>query len=770
MRIIIFAVSLLLSTAAVAQSTHTLSGTITSKANGETVIGATIRAGKVGTVSNEYGFYSITLPAGNQTIEVTSIGMVTKQETVTLDKDVMLNIKLDEVAQNLDEVTIQAVSSGRSISGTQMGVERLSTAEIKNIPVLMGERDLLKTVQLLPGIKSAGDGNSGFFVRGGGSDQNLILLDEAPVYNASHLLGFFSTFNSDAIKDMTVYKGGMPAQYGGRLSSVLDIKMNDGNNQDYSVSGGIGLISAKANIEGPIKKGKSSFLVTGRRTYADVFLKLSPDSTINQNTLFFYDLNAKLNYTLGDKDRLYLSGYFGQDKLGVGETFGLSWGNATGTARWNHIFSSKLFSNTSLIYSKYNYKIDIAFGANDFDIFSQIRDWNLKQEFQWYLNSRNSLRFGLNGIYHSLTPGEIKSSSTSSVNSSALQKRHSLENAIFATNTWKATDKIDLTYGVRLTSFSILGEGDFFGIDNDGLVTDTNHYKRGEVVETYINPESRLAASYQFNESSSVKAAYVRNVQNMHLISNSTSSNPTDKWLASTNIIKPEIADQFSIGYYKNLADDKYELTVETYYKDMQNQIDYRNGADIYINSDAIESQLLFGKGRAYGLEVLMKKKAGKFTGWLSYTLSKTERKIDGISNNQWYNARQDRTHDIAIVGTYQLNKKWTFSANWIYYTGNAITFPAGKYSVADQVVFYYTERNGYRMPAYHRLDLGATWLLKKTKRRTSELSFSLYNAYGRENAYTIEFRESKADPTRTEAVQTALFKFIPSISYNFKF
>ena len=770
MRPLILFITILFSAPLLAQENFTVSGTVKLKSTGETVIGATIRSGKSGTVSNEYGFYSLTLPKGKNALEVSSIGQETKKVDVTLEKNTILNISLEDASQNLGEVTIKSTASGRSISGTQMGVERLSTAEIKNIPVLMGERDLMKAVQLLPGIKSAGDGNSGFYVRGGATDQNLILLDEAPVYNASHLLGFFSTFNSDAIKDMTLYKGGMPAQYGGRLSSVLDIKMNDGNNQDYSVSGGIGLISAKLNVEGPIVKDKSSFLISGRRTYADVFLKLSPDSTINQNKLYFYDLNAKLNYTLGQKDRLYLSGYFGQDQLGVGESFGLSWGNATGTARWNHIFNSKMFSNTSLIFSNYNYKIKIRAGANDFQIFSQIRDWNLKQEFQWYANSRNSVRFGLNSIFHTLRPGEITSSSTSSVNSSALQQRYSLENSIFGTNTWKASEKFSLTYGVRVTAFSILGKGDFFDMNSKGEITDTFNYKSGEIVKTYLNPEPRLAASYEFNESASVKASYVRNVQNMHLISNSTSNNPTDKWIASTNLIKPEIADQYSIGYYKNLADNKYELTLETYYKDMQNQIDYRNGADIFINSDAIESQLLFGKGRAYGLEMQFKKKVGKWTGWVSYTLSKTERKIDGISNNEWYNARQDRTHDISVVSTYQLNKKWTLSGNWVYYTGNAITFPAGKYTVNNQVVFYYTERNGYRMPAYHRLDLGATCVLKQTKKTLSELSFSVYNAYGRENAYTIEFRQSKSDPTRTEAVQTALFKFIPSVSYNFKF
>lgn len=748
----------------------TLSGTIKSKAKGETLIGASIRAGNTGATSNEYGFYSLTLEKGNYTIEFSAIGLQSKTEDIVLDKDIKLNIFLDDEIKNLEGVIVSAQSKGRSISSPQMGVEKLSTKEIKNIPVLFGERDILKTIQLLPGIKSAGEGNSGFFVRGGGGDQNLILLDEAPVYNASHLLGFFSTFNSDAIKDMTVYKGGMPAQYGGRLSSVLDIKMNDGNNQDYNVSGGIGLISTKLNIEGPVQKDKSSFLVTGRRTYADVFLKLSKDSSINQNRLYFYDLNLKLNYQLSDKDRLYLSGYFGKDVLGLGKTFGISWGNGTGTLRWNHIYNSKLFSNSSLIFSNYNYKISIQSGGDDFDIISRIQDWNLKHEYQWYPNNRNSVRFGINTIFHTITPGEVKAYQSVSVNSTALQKRYSSENALYVTDTWKGSDKINVTYGLRLSSFSILGKGDYYNIDKDGNVIDTLSYKTGDIVKTYINLEPRLAASYVFNINTSVKASYVRNVQNLHLVSNSTSSNPTDKWIANTNIIKPEISDQVSIGYYQNLFNNHFELSIETYYKSMQRQIDYRDGANIFANSDAIESQLLFGKGRAYGIEWLLKKKAGKFTGWLAYTLSKTERKINGINSNQWYNARQDRTHEIAIVASYQLGKKWTVSANWVYYTGDAVTFPAGKYQINGETVFYYSERNGYRMPNYHRLDLGANCILKQKKRFSSELTISVYNAYSRQNAYAINFRDDKDDPNKTEAVQFALFKIIPSVSYNFKF
>ncbi|MFC0776097.1 TonB-dependent receptor [Terrimonas alba] len=753
-----------------AQQKFTISGTVSSKTKGETVIAATIKVGNASTISNDYGFYSITLSKGEYILEATAVGLQPFSEKINVDRDIVLNISLEDVVRDLDEVVVSSNSRTRSLTNPQMGMEKLSTKDIRYVPVLLGERDILKVVQLLPGVKSAGDGNSGFYVRGGAADQNLILLDEAPVYNASHLLGFFSTFNSDAIKDMTMYKAGMPAQYGGRLSSVLDIKMNEGNNQAYNVSGGIGLISAKLNIEGPIQKNRSSFLVTGRRTYVDAFLKLSKDSTVNSNNLSFYDFNAKANYILGRKDRLYLSGYFGRDQLGVGSTFGLAWGNGTGTVRWNHIFGPKLFSNTSLIYSNYNYKISIRSGATDFDIFSQIRDWNLKKELQWYIDNRNSMRFGVNAIFHTIRPGEVTATAASSINSSNLQRRYSLENAAYVTNTWKASDKINLTYGVRLTAFSILGKGDYYALDNDGVVTDTFSYKKGEIVKTYFNTEPRVALSYQLNPVSSVKTSYVRNIQNLHLISNSTTASPTDKWVASTNIIKPEISDQVSLGYYRNFGENLYELNVEAYYKTMQNQVDYKDGADIYINSDAIETQLLFGKGRAYGIEWLFKKKLGKFSGWLSYTLSKTERKINGINNNNWYNARQDRTHDIAVVGIYQLTKKWTLSANWIYYTGSAVTFPAGKYRIDDQTVYYYTERNGYRMPAYHRLDIGATWILKQKRKFSSELTISLYNAYGRENAYTIEFRDNKDDPDKTEAVQTALFKYIPSVSYNFKF
>lgn len=761
----------LLNTTAGKKINHSVHGTIRSASTGEALIGVTISVAgtKGGTVSNEYGFYSLTMGAGNYTLMVSAVGMKTRQVEVSLVRDTELNIALENEAKELETVTVSSSAASRNLRTPQMSVERINVQDVRNVPVLFGERDILKTLQLLPGVKSAGEGNSGFYVRGGGSDQNLILLDEAPVYNASHLLGFFSTFNSDAIKNVTLYKGAMPAQYGGRLSSVVDIKMNDGNNKDFDVSGGIGLIASRLNVEGPLQKDRSSFLLSARRTYADIFLKLLGDSSLRKTKLYFYDLNAKMNFILGKKNRLYLSGYFGRDVLSQGELAGINWGNVTGTLRWNHIFNTKIFSNTSLILSNYDYKINVQSQASQYEILSRIRDYNLKEEAQWYVNTRNTISFGLNSIYHTITPGEISVGDQNGTTANDLPDRYGLENALFASNAWKPVDKWGITYGLRLSAFSVLGKGDYYTVNSAGVVTDTIHYRSGEIVKTYINAEPRIAASYQLNENTALKISYSRTTQNLHLVSNSTSSSPTDKWIASTNIIRPEIADQVAVGYYRNLAASRYELTIEAYYKTMQHQVDYRNGAQVFTN-EAIESQLLFGKGRAYGIEWMLKKREGRFSGWISYTLSKTERSIAGINNDHWYNARQDRTHDIAIVGMYQLNKKWILSANWIFYTGDAVTYPTGKYRIDNEVYFYYSERNGYRMPDYHRLDIGATRQLKKRKRFSSELNFSIYNAYGRANAYQINFRESETDPDKTEAVKTSLFTFVPSISYNFKF
>jgi len=692
------------------------------------------------------------------------VGYTEQELSVTLDKKTGIDISMEPVAKELNEVTIS--SKANNITSAQMGMDKLDIKDINMIPVLFGERDVLKTIQLLPGVQSVGDGNSGFYVRGGAADQNLILLDEAVVYNPSHLLGFFSTFNSDAIKDVTLYKGTAPAQYGGRLSSVLDVKMNDGDDQNYHVSGGIGLIASKLDVEGPIEKDDGSFLITARRTYADVFLKLSNDTTLKKSSLYFYDLNAKLNYKLSKKDHLYLSGYSGQDDLGLGGLFGLNYGNETGTLRWNHIINDKLFSNTSLIYSDYNYNINVNAAGISANIHSEIRDWNLKEELELFASPTNSLRFGFNSIYHTIEPGNITGSG---ITNSTQPDNHSWENAVYIDDNWKASSRLNIDYGIRVSAFSVLGGANLYDLNPDGTIKDTLHYGSGQIVQTYFIPEPRASASYTLNDVSSLKLGYARNSQYLHLISNSTTTNPTDKWVGSNNIIKPEISDQVSLGYFRSLKNDDYEFSVESYYKYMQNQIDYKDGANVLDNTP-LEPKLLFGDGRAYGLEFSFKKKVGKLTGWVSYTLSRSELQIQGINNDDWYASRQDHTHNLSVVGIYRLNKKWTLSSDFVFYTGGAVTFPSGKYEVNGYPVFLYTERDGYRMPAYNRLDLSATKQLKKHKHYSSELVYSLYNAYGRENPYIITFQQDPNDANKTQAVQYSLFRWVPSISYNFKF
>jgi hypothetical protein len=755
---------------ALAQQSHTVSGTIKDAKTGEVLIGASILvpgdAGP-GVLSNAYGFYSIRVPDGPHRLIVSFTGYIPDTVSLSPGRDVIQPIELSPAGTELEEIVINAKRN--NITRTPPGVQKISIEEIKNVPVLFGEKDILKTIQLLPGIKSGGDGSTGFFVRGGGGDQNLILLDEATVYNASHLLGFFSTFNSDAIKDVTVFKGDMPAQYGGRLSSLLDIRMNDGNSKAYKVSGGIGLISSRLNFEGPIVKDKGSFIISARRTYADLFLKLSKDSSVNKSILYFYDINAKANYQLGEKNKLFLSAYFGQDDLGYSNQFGIKWGNATTTLRWNHIFSSKLFSNTSFIYSNYNYNIRINQTTNSLTVASRIRDLSLKEDLQYYAGSIHKINLGFQLTRHTFTPGTFETSLTSSYNPLTLQNKYALDGAVYAGDEWTLSDKLKLNPGLRLSTFTVTGPGDFYSYNAAGNVTDTTTYGRGSVVKTYLNLQPRFAALYQLNKLSSVKLSYTRNVQNLHLLSNSTGSNPTDLWIPSSNNVKPEIADQVSAGYYRNLGDNRYEVSGEVYYKFLKNQIDYKNGA-VLVANEMVESQLVYGKGRAYGVELYAKKKYGRLTGWISYTLSRTERLINGVNGNTWYPATQDQTHNVAVVGIYQLNRRWTLSGDFVYNTGNAVSWPSGKYQVDGSTVFYYTERNGYRMPSYNRLDLSATLKGKKTAKFEGSWTFSLYNVYGRENPYFVQFQDDPRDPEKTQAVQYSLFRWVPSITYNFTF
>lgn len=754
-----------------AQEKYTISGYVRDAETGEELIGVNVisKEKSIGTITNVYGYYSLTLTEGEWTITFSYLGYEEENININLDEDKKINIELDVAAQQMEEVVISATAKDKNIQAVEMSTTKLEIKEIKSIPVLFGEQDILKTVQLIPGVKSAGEGNSGFYVRGGGADQNLILLDEALVYNASHLLGFFLVFNSDAIKDVKLIKGGMPAEYGGRLSSVLDIKMNEGNMKEYNVSGGLGLISSRLAVEGPIVEDKGSFLVTGRRTYADMFLRAFGNSAQQKTKLYFYDLNAKANYRINENNRLFLSGYFGRDVFDFNNTFGFDWGNTTSTLRWNHLYSNKLFSNTSLIFSDYDYIVGINPGSNEVDISSGIQDFTFKQDYQYFATPSISLKFGINSKYHVFKPGELLTNDESFVNDKILDKKNAIENNIYISNEHELTSWFKMNYGLRVSNFTMLGPQDVYSYDLDGNITDTTSYNKGDIIESYWGFEPRINTNFIINPRSSVKASYTRNHQYVHLLSNSTSGNPTDLWIPSSNIVKPQVADQFALGYFRNFADNKFESSIEVYYKDLKNQIDYKNGADILLN-EKVESQLVFGQGRSYGLELFLKKKYGRFNGWIGYTFSRTERIFDEINDGDWYPAKHDRTHDISIVGIYELNKKWTLGATWVYYTGNAVTFPIGKYEIDGRTVSLYEDRNSSRMPDYHRLDLSLTYFAKKTDNYESSWNFSVYNAYARHNAYSINFEEDENNPGNTKAVKMYLFSIVPSITWNFKF
>ena len=754
-----------------AQQKFVLSGHISDAATGEDLPGATVLVdgmAYLGTATNSYGFYSITIASGKHSVRYQYVGYSSKIVEIDLTENKKLDIELTEQSYELGNIDVTGERPDRNVTSVEMGNIKMAPKEIEKIPIIFGEQDIVKTMQLTPGVKAAGEGNSGFYVRGGGIDQNLILLDEAPVYNASHLLGFFSIFNSEAIRDANLMKGSIPAEYGGRASSVFDIKMKEGNLKNYGVTGSIGLISSNLAVEGPIVKDRGSFIVSARRTYADVFLKLSKEEDLNKTKLYFYDFNMKANYKINDNNRIYLSGYFGRDDFGYANEFGFDWGNATGTIRWNHNFGEKLFSNTSFIVSNYSYDINLL-GDVDVTIGSQIDDLNFKQDFTWYASPRYTIRFGGNAIYHNIMPGEIIASQGSGINSETITTRKAIEWAAYISNNQNISERLKLYYGLRLALFSNVGPGDFYEFDENGELTNTIKINHFEFVKTQGGLEPRLALNYMVSSKSSVKTSYNRIYQFLHLLSNSTTTTPTDLWLPSSNNVKPQISDQVSLGYFRNFKENEYESSFEIYYKGLKNQIDYKNGAELVFNS-TVEAELVFGRGWAYGAEFMFKRNFGRLNGWLSYTLSRTMRQFDDINNGNAFPARQDRIHDLALVGIYELTPKWSLSANWIYYTGNAVTFPSGKYEIDGIIAGYYTERNGYRMPPYHRLDIGLTWQRKKTEKFESSWNFSVYNAYARENAYFIQFRQNEDNPAITEAVQFAVFKAIPSVSYRFKF
>ena len=762
---------LAIAASATAQQKFTISGHIRCAETGEGLLGATIYVVelKTGEITNLYGFYSVTIPEGDYSIQYSYIGYESHILEVHLNGNFSNTIELEPTSFEMEEVVIVSEAADKNIMDPEMSVVKLSPKETKLIPVIFGEQDIIKTIQLLPGVASGSEGSSGFYVRGGSADQNLIILDEAPVYGASHLLGFFSVFNSDAIKDVELYKGNAPANYGGRLSSVLDIQMKDGNSKQFSTSGGIGLLSSRLTLEAPFVKDKGSFIFAGRRTYADMFLMFSKDPLKKNTDLFFYDFNAKANYKINNNNRIFLSGYFGRDAFNFADLFGTDWGNKTGTLRWNHVFGNKLFLNSSLIFSDYNYMIGYDISGSMIEISSGIRDWNWKEDFQYFINTRHTLKFGFNSIYHTFSPGQIESEDEEYFNSTFLDPKHSIESAAYFSHKMELSPRFIMTYGLRYSNLTSLGPDTVYTYNEMDEILSETAYGKGEVIYSYGTFEPRLSMNFIIDTQTSVKFSYARNAQYLHLLSNSSAALPTDLWISSSKNVLPQLADQVALGFFRNFKDNMYETSIEVYYKKLQNQIDYQNGAEIILNKN-VESQLVYGEGRAYGGEFFVKKRSGHLTGWVGYTLSRTERSMEAIDDGDWYPAKHDRTHDLAIVAMYSINDNWNVSANWVYNTGNAVTFPSGKYEVDGFTVPAYTSRNGYRMPQYHRLDVGATYSKKKHKRFESSWSFSIYNVYGHRNPYMINFRPSESNPGQTEAVRLALFQMIPSVTYNFKF
>lgn len=716
-------------------------------------------------VSNEYGFYSIQLSKGLDSVRYSYVGYEPKTVSLKISHDTLVNVSLTPNKTSLDEVIVVGDQSAIA-KRHELGSARLSIQELNAIPVLFGEKDLMKTFQLLPGVVPVGEGNAGFYVRGGGSDQNLILLDDAPIFNPYHLLGFFSVFNSDALRDAKLYKGEVPARYGGRASSVMDIRMKDGNINMNQYTAGIGLISSHLTAEGPIVKQKASFMVSARRTYADLFLPLSNDEKIRNNKLYFYDLNFKTNLISGARDRFYLSGYLGRDVLKAND-FGFDWGNRAMSLRWNHQFNSQLFSNATLMTNKYDYRTNGDMDGH-FELNAGIQDLSLMQDYTFSIRNGIALGWGFSSVFHWFNPGKVISS-TSSMTSFEISPKKGWENALYLSGDFQIGKDFDMSVGLRASCLTRIGPDNEKKYDPAGMTLSTIKYPSNQFFRFYFVPEPRLGIIYHFNDQTSLKAGYNRMSQYIHLLSNSTAGTPIDYWLPCSNNIKPQEINQYSAGIYRESANKRFEWSFEAYFKQMKNQIDYKDNADVFLNDDA-EAELLHGEGRAYGLEAFAKKKCGRLTGWISYTLSRSERKIAQINQDHWYPSKQDRTHDFAIVCTYSISPRWSISSNWIYYTGNAITFPSGKYTVDGNVVNYYAQRNGYRMPDYHRLDVNTSVQLSRRKGFQSELNFGLYNAYGRKNAYMILFRTNDTDKTKTETVKVYLFSFIPSVSWNVKF
>lgn len=770
------------------QEKYTLSGTITDISSNETLIGVNILIPEIqsGTMTNEYGFYSITLPKGTYEIQISYLGFETISETINLNQNISKNYRLIESAESLDEIVIKDNVEKLNIKKPQMSVNALSISTIKNMPVVFGEVDVIKSITLLPGVTNAGEGSSGFNVRGGAADQNLILLDEAIIFNSSHLFGFFSVFNPDAIKDLKLYKGGIPAKYGGRVSSVLDIYQKEGNSNQFKMNGGIGLVSSRLLAEGPIKKEKASFLFGGRSSYVHLFSSLFD----LDNVAYFYDLNTKLSYKLNENNSIFLSGYFGRDVFSIQDSFKNTYGNSVLNFRWNHLFSSKLFSNLSLIYSDYYYGLDLNFVGFEWE--SGIRNFNVKYDLKHYITNKFKLEYGLNSIYYKFNPGKINPNTPDSgINPFKLIDKYAFENAVYLDAEHKLGNRLSLSYGARLSTFHRLGQDELNIYENDNPVIfneelgiyekaepiGTESFNGNDVIESFANFEPRMAMAYQLSKNSSVKASYNRMSQYLHLLSNTNSPTPLDVWAPSGKYIKPQLLDQVALGYFRNFKDNQFSLEVETFYKTIENRIDYTDGANLIANN-AIEQVILNGEARAYGLEVLLRKNEGRLKGWLSYTLSKSEQRTPGrtlietgINNGKWYNTPYDKTHDISLTASYELNDKWRLNSNFVFQTGLPVTFPNGQYEYNGIIVPKFEARNSSRLPEYHRLDFSINYNPKPNsqKRFKGEWVFGVYNIYNRRNAVNIQFRENRTTGVN-EALRLSLFGIVPSVSYNFNF
>lgn len=774
-----------------AQEKYTLSGVITDIDSNETLIGVNILFPEIanGASTNTYGFYSITLPEGTYQLRYSYLGYKDITQTITLDQNIRRNIAMGLETESLDEVIIEEDIERLKIRRPQMSVNTLTAETIKRIPVILGEADVVKAILLLPGVTSAGEGASGFNVRGGAVDQNLILLDEATIFNSSHLFGFFSVFNPDAIKDLKLYKGGIPARYGGRVSSVLDIYQREGNSKKTKATGGIGAVASRLLLEGPIIKDKAAFLIAGRASYAHIFLPLLD----NDNRAYFFDLNTKLNYKINDNNSLFLSGYFGRDLFSISDSFENLYGNALGNLRWNHIFSDKLFSNTSLIYSDYFYGLDLDFVGFEWN--SGIANINLKYDLTYYLNDKMKVYTGINNLYYSFNPGRIEPSSTDSgIVAEQLTKKFANEFAAYVDIEHKLTDNLTLAYGLRYSNFARLGQDEINIYENnravvfdpflliyqsaDPIGVDTSK-SRSDKIASFNNLEPRLSAAYVLNNNTSFKGSYTRLAQYLHLLSNTSSPTPLDVWAPSGPFVQPQILDQYALGFFKNFSfrESDYSLESEVFYKDIDGRIDYIDGAQLIAN-DAIEEVILQGQARAYGLEFLLRKNTGRLKGFLAYTLSKSEQRTPGRNENEtginfgeWYNTPFDKTHDISINASYDLNKKWSFGGNLVYQTGQPTNFPVGQFEFQGIVIPTFGPRNTQRLPDFHRLDLSATLTPRKNKNRKwqAEWIFSLYNVYNRMNAASINFRQNR-ETRVNEAIQTSIFGVIPAVTYNFKF